>query len=68
MSEITLKLKTPETPNFIIIGTTPGMRQEGFQEAPKVSVADLTDIQLGRIADEWKENLLMKARKIREAR
>lgn len=68
MVEITLKLKTPEVPNFVMVESTPGMRQEGFSEGLKVSIADLSEAQLEKLADDWKISLVNKSKKLREAR
>lgn len=63
MSEIKLKMKliTPSVPSFICVQSKPGLRQEGFQEALSISIADLPKDTLEEIAKKWKEDLLAKA-------
>lgn len=65
MSQIKLKLKTPSTPNYIIIESPPGFRQDGYQESPKISIGELSNETLEEIAREWKVELLAKAQRIR---
>jgi hypothetical protein len=68
MAEIKQKLKIPQVPNFILIETPPGLRQEGWKESPSISIADLPPETLIEIADEWKKELLAKAEIKRESR
>lgn len=67
MSDIKLKLKTPSVPNFILVEMPIGKKQDGFVEAPKLRVSDLSDTQLIEIAEEWKNELLKKAMEQRRA-
>lgn len=68
MAEIKQKLKIPSVPNFILIETPPGLRQEGWKESMSISIADLSPETLIEIADEWKKELLAKAQMKRESR
>ena len=61
MSEISLKLKTPSTPNYIIIEMPAQQKQDGFKEGTSIHVNLLTKEQLLQIAEEWKHELLSKA-------
>lgn len=68
MVEIVRKLSTPRVPNFITFAQGPSRRSEGFKEADKVSVADLTNDQLMAIGEEWTSNLIARAAAIRSER
>jgi len=61
MAEIKMKLKTPSVPNFIVIETTPGKREDGFKEAPTIRVGDLSNETLEEIAEDWKRALFENA-------
>jgi len=52
----TRKFKNPRVPNYIL--------RDGA--GPKISIADLTDEQLISIADQWKDDLLARAKAIRQ--
>lgn len=66
MSEMSFKLKLPGLPNFLILEIpTTIKKQDGFKELPTIDVADIADDQLRKIADEWKEALLIHAKKRR---
>lgn len=57
-----VKIITPTVPNFITISlSVRGQRQDGFKEAPKVRVGDLSDEQLETVAKEWREELFKRA-------
>jgi len=66
MSGINLKLITPSVPNYIFI-EMPGVaqKQDGFKQAPKVSLADLSISQLESIAGDWRAALLDNAHRMR---
>jgi len=64
MIKVYMKLKTPAVPDYIFVefpSLTHAKRQYGFQEGPKIDIADLTKIQLIEIAEEWKKELLAAA-------
>jgi len=65
MATIETKLMVPKVPNFIIHETEPGRRQDGFKEAAKTSIGDLTDEQLRDIGKEWTEALIAHAISLR---
>lgn len=66
MAEIKMKLKTPTTPNFISIDMQMNVqRQDGFKEGLSISIGDLKDEELIELANEWKIELLAKAKRIR---
>lgn len=58
----------PRIPNFIMHESKPRPKQNGFTEGPKTPIGGLTDNQLIEIADQWKLNLLEKARSDRMRR
>ena len=68
MAEIKQQLKTPIVPNFILIETPLGLREEGWKESLSISIADLSPETLIEIAEDWKKELLAKAQMKRESR
>ena len=66
MATITLKLCTPQVPNFIRVQNPPGRRQDGFKPEEGIDVKDLTPEQLNNIADEWRTALFANAEKRRK--
>lgn len=66
MAKIEIELEIPSVPNFIFAkNRKPGRRQDGWKEAAKFAIAELSDEQLGSIADDWKVALLERARESR---
>lgn len=68
--DVKVRLKTPSIPNFITVElpSLSKQRQDGFKEAPKIDIADLTNPQLNELAAEWKRELLEAAIKRRASR
>lgn len=66
MAEIIQKLKTPSVPSFIFMEMPVGRKQDGFTEAPKISIADLSNETLEEIASDWKFELLRTADRLRK--
>jgi len=67
MTEIKFKLQMPTVPNFIRIEIpTTGQRQDGFKEAPTVSLGELSDEQLDSIAKDWRIRLFENANRQRK--
>lgn len=57
-AEITLKIKTPQIPNYVRVL----MPDERLDEGSMVSIGDLTDDQLESLAEDWKKKLLTVAK------
>ena len=63
MKEITtsVKLKPFRAPNYVIVDTPPRPRSEGFQEAPKYHVSELSEETLNALCDQFREDVMAKA-------
>ena len=61
-------LQLPTVPNYIIHVVPPRRRQDGFSEAPKTDVADLSDEEIDAIGKAWLEALRARAYMRRQAR
>jgi hypothetical protein len=63
--EMKVKVKPFDVPNFVIQEvTTPGLKQDGFREAPKYSVKELDSELLSALCDRFREDVFSKAGKI----
>lgn len=62
MITFNVKLLLPSIPNYIIAESNPVQRQDGFSEAPKFGIEELTDEQLRALGAEWTEELVRRAR------
>ena len=61
--EYKVKLQPFQTPNYVIMATSPGKREDGWKEAPKFHISTLDKEDLIKLCDEFKENVLKKAGK-----
>lgn len=59
-------MQIPSVPNFILLEMPPVRRQDGWQEAPKVSIADMSELQLREIGRLWTNALIARAKQIRD--
>jgi len=60
MSEMKVKLKPFNVPNFVIQQTGPGKRQEGFQSSPSYSMNEVPEEVLIAMCKEFTDSVLMK--------
>lgn len=60
-----VNFEVPRVPNYLIQSMPVGQRQDGFKEAPKVSIAELTDDELREVGTLWTTALLNRASEIR---
>lgn len=65
MAEIKRKLLIPSVPIYILIESKIGERQDGFSDGERISIADLNNEVLEQIADEWKNELIKQAERLR---
>ena len=65
MVDLTVKLVTPTVPNYVALDV-PGLVLSKDQDRPKVRVADLTDEQLDRLAEQWLDDLKKNAERQRK--
>lgn len=69
MTDITLKIQTPNVPNFVRIELpSSGKREDGFKDLPIIAIGDLSDTQLDQLAHDWKIKLFQNANRQREAK
>lgn len=68
MAEIKIKLVCPLVPNFIAMELPPRPRQEGFKSDGGVDIADLSEVQLREIGEEWTAELIKNAERRKAAR
>jgi hypothetical protein len=55
------ELEVPACPNYVTVKGPFVLASSPITERPKVDIADLTDAQLSKLADEWKLALLQRA-------
>ena len=63
MANIEVKLQPIRVPNYILVETKIGKRQDGYKEVEKYHVNQLSENTLLELCDEFKRNLLAKANK-----
>lgn len=51
------------TPNFVITRMPTGKKQDGFQEAPKLPLADVDAATLSMLCDQFRSDVFAKAGK-----
>ena len=67
--EATLKvaLRPFTVPNFVLVETVPGKREDGVQDGPKCRLEDLDSLTLEALCDEFRDAVFVKAGKGRPA-
>lgn len=63
MIKTTVELVPFHIPNFVVQKIPPGRRQDGFKEAPKFHLSELDIDTLEALCDQFKEDVLAKARR-----
>ena len=63
---IELEIETPRMPNFLRIKMPAVQRQDGFKGAPMIAIGDLSDENIGLLAEQIKIELLAIAKRQRE--
>lgn len=58
-----VELKPFMTPNFVITEMPPGVRQDGFKEAPKLPLSDVDASTLSMLCDQFRADVFEKAGK-----
>jgi len=62
MSEIKIKLRPFQVPSYVLVEVKAKSKQQGFIEAPKYHLSDLDEQTLIELCDEFKINVLTKAK------
>jgi hypothetical protein len=64
---VNYEVEIPRVPNYLILANQPpGTRQEGFREAPKVDIAQVSDEVLTEIGAAWTRALIVVAEQRRK--
>lgn len=50
-----------QTPNYVIVAMPSGRRQDGFKEAPKLALHELSQETLSKMCDQFREDVMRKA-------
>jgi hypothetical protein len=58
--KVDMELVPFTVPNYVSVKTFPRLKQEGFQEAPKYAIADLSIETLEKLCDKFREDVMAK--------
>lgn len=58
------KVKKPTMPNYLILESPPAKKQDGFKEAPKVHVSELSEEQALEFANLMKDTFIEHHKKL----
>jgi len=64
MIKNTVDLKPFRVPNYVIQEVPPGRRQDGFKEAPKYHLSELSDDVLAALCDQFRLDVMAKAKSL----
>lgn len=61
MATIALTLKPFTVPNFVLVETPPGLKQDGPQQLPSIPLRDLPRETLEQLCAQFRESIMQKA-------
>ena len=61
MATIALTLKPFTVPNFVLVETPPGLKQDGAQQLPSIPLRDLPRETLEQLCAQFRESIMQKA-------
>lgn len=61
MATIALTLKPFTVPNFVLVETPPGLRQDGAHQLPSIPLRDLPRETLEQLCAQFRESIMQKA-------
>lgn len=67
MANVSLKLRPFAVPDKVVVELPPGLKQDGMQPLPTLTLAQLSDETLAELIEEFSTNVLIAAGKMDKA-